>query len=199
MPGRTHSEANGRQNNRREHLLAEAAHLFARRGFEATSMRDIAAAVSMLPGSLYYHFPSKEELFVAVHQAGVANITRAVEQAIAGRRNSWDRLEAACAAHLEALLGRRDFAAIVTPNFPPKLNRLRARLIAQRDAYEQTFRRLIGELDLPRGVDRRLLRLHLLGALNWAQTWYRPGRRRPAAIARGFVRMLRQQLEPEAR
>ncbi|MFD0387730.1 TetR/AcrR family transcriptional regulator [Tistrella bauzanensis] len=108
-----------RQNNRRDKLLQAAAHLFASQGYEATSMRDIASAVGMLPGSVYYHFPSKEDLFVAVHDEGVRQITDAVEAAIAGIDDPWDRLEAAAAGHMEALLADSGFASVVTPNTPP--------------------------------------------------------------------------------
>ena len=45
-----------RQDNRRAQLLDAAARLFRERGFHATSMRDIAKAVGMLSGSIYYHF-----------------------------------------------------------------------------------------------------------------------------------------------
>jgi hypothetical protein len=47
-------------------------------------------------------------------------------------------------------------------------------------------------LPLPPAIDRSLWRLQLLGALNWTPTWYRPGGKRPAAIARAVVAALRQ-------
>jgi len=69
---------------------------------------------------------------------------------------------------------------------------VRARLVAQRDAYERRFHALIDALPLPRGTDRSLLRLMLLGALNWSPRWYRRGRTTPADIGRAFVRLLRR-------
>jgi len=57
-----------RAHNRRGEILDAAARLFARQGFHAASMREIAAAAGMLPGSLYYHFPSKDELLLAVYE-----------------------------------------------------------------------------------------------------------------------------------
>ncbi len=56
----------------RAKLLAVSARLFAKGGFEATSMRDIAGKAGMLAGSMYYHFPSKNDLIAAVYAAGVA-------------------------------------------------------------------------------------------------------------------------------
>jgi TetR/AcrR family transcriptional regulator, cholesterol catabolism regulator len=50
--------------DRRDEIVKEAARLFARRGFEATSIREIAAAVNILSGSLYHHFATKEEILL---------------------------------------------------------------------------------------------------------------------------------------
>ena len=60
-----------RSDNRLSAVLDAAARLFAGKGYAATSMRDIAEACEMLPGSLYYHFAAKEDLLVAVYEAGV--------------------------------------------------------------------------------------------------------------------------------
>ena len=57
-----------RQDNRRQQLLDVAARLFRERGYHVTSMRDIAREVGMLSGSIYYHFPSKEEMLLAVYE-----------------------------------------------------------------------------------------------------------------------------------
>ena len=54
--------------NRRADILRAAGTLMAAKGYDATSMRDISASVGMLPGSVYYHFPSKEALFVELHK-----------------------------------------------------------------------------------------------------------------------------------
>ena len=98
----------------RERLLTVSARLFARGGFEATSMRDIAGEAGMLAGSMYYHFPSKNELIAAVYEAGVAEIGAAVDAAVARARAPWTRLEGACVAHLETLLADRAHAAVMT-------------------------------------------------------------------------------------
>ena len=47
---------------------------------------------------------------------------------------------------------------------------------------------------LPPRTDRRALKLMLLGALNWSQTWYRSGKDSPQVLARRFVRLLRDPL-----
>ena len=67
-----------RSDNRLPLILDVAAKLFREKGYAATSMRDIAAAVGMLPGSIYYHFPAKEDLLVAVYADGVRMISDSV-------------------------------------------------------------------------------------------------------------------------
>lgn len=151
-----------RADSRLPALLDAAARLFAERGYSATSMRDIAQAVEMLPGSLYYRFASKEELLVAVYEAGVHALG---EIAAAGReREPWARLEAACAAHLETVLKKSDYAQVLIRVLPG---------------------------DVPAVAE--LLRLRLLGALNWSRFWFDPaGRESPRSLARKLVALLRE-------
>lgn len=187
--------------NRRSALISAAARLFSERGFAGTSMRDIAASVGMLSGSIYYHFPSKQALLMAVHEESVRHTVRAVEAALDGpAQNPWDRLQAVCEAHLTTLLSGSPYSRLVSPDFartlPPKLQKT---IIAQRDRYEAMFARAVDELPLPEGVPRRYLRLALLGSLNWALIWYRPGGDSPAQIARSIVDLYRRGLDPALR
>jgi AcrR family transcriptional regulator len=174
-------------------LLAVSARLFAKGGFEATSMRDIASRAGMLAGSMYYHFRSKNDLIEAVYRQGVNEIAAAVDVAVdrARARGPWPRLEAACIAHLETLLADRAHAAVMTADLGRLEPGLRRRLVVLRDGYERRFVDLVANLPLPAGTDRSLWRLQLLGALNWTPTWYRRGGKPPAAIARSIVKALR--------
>lgn len=179
--------------SRRQTLINEAAQLFGVKGYENTSMRDIAAAIGILPGSLYHHFESKEELFVAVYSLGVSQILQAVTAAIARQDDPWARLEAACVAHMQTLLVKDSYAAAVISHL--SLNSLpkRDRLVDLRDRYESVFKDLIDNLPLRAGIDRRILRLGLLGSMNWAVVWYRPGGETPTRIARKLLDPIRTQ------
>lgn len=177
---------------RRRQILTEAGRLFARQGFEGTSMREIAAATGLLSGSLYYHFASKEELFVAVYEANIRAVSEAVSAAIQGIADPWDRLEAGAMAHCAALLASGDKTAILDARFPPVLSSVRDQLIRCRDDHDRLFDQLIEPLDLPPEIDRRLLRLHVLGALNGACVWYRSSSRfKPEEIGRQVVEVIR--------
>jgi AcrR family transcriptional regulator len=185
-----------RVNSRVAQVLDAAATQFAAKGYQATSIRDIVRTVGMLPGSLYCHFANKEELLAAVHAEGVRRICEAVHAAADRRTDPWERLEAACEAHLESLLDHSAYAKVVTSVGPHTVPELAGALIAQRDAYEQLFAGLIDALPLPPRTSRATLRLMLLGALNWVPTWYRPdGPQSPRSLARAFVRLLKTPLQ----
>lgn len=177
--------------DRRQVLISEAARLFGNKGYENTSMRDLAAAVGILPGSLYHHFPSKEELFVAVYAFAVSQSVDAVKTAVNTRPDPWARLEAACIAHMQGLLDKNRFAAVLVTH--PSASGLPEQVVTLRDSYEAVFKDLIAELPLPAGIDRRIFRLGLLGAMNWAITWYRPGGETPASIARKLLSATRRE------
>ncbi len=185
-----------KRKNKREEVLKRAAELIARQGFDGTSMRDIASSVDMLPGSLYYHFPSKEDMLIAIHERVVNDMIEGVESAITKGKDPWDRLERAAVAHLKGLLGTGALVTIISPNFAEGRKELNQSLKDHRRAYEATFRDLFNDLDVEPDTDRVLLRLQLLGALNWVPVWYKPkGGKTPSKIAKAFVRSIRQDAE----
>ncbi|MDX5400947.1 MAG: TetR/AcrR family transcriptional regulator [Rhodobacterales bacterium] len=186
--------------NRREELLDRAGELMAAKGYDGTSMRDIASAVGMLPGSLYYHFDSKESLFLALHQRVVAVMEARVHAALAAADQAglgpWDRLEAAATAHLEGLIETGNLVAIVSPEFLGEREGISAAIRSERRRYEQLFRDMFSALTLPQGVDRTLLRLHLFGALNWAPIWFDTAKGHDArTVARQIMAVFRTAYE----
>lgn len=181
----------------RERLILAAARVLGERGYEGASLAKICAVAGILPGSLYHHFRSKEDLFVNVHAEGFRQLNEAVDSALAQETDPWRRLEAACAAHLTLLVGSPDVSLVTGTSLfhsaPPALQR---RLNRDRDAYEARFSALIRALRLPRDVDPSLVRLNLLGALNWTRMWYRPGKRNPKELAYHLVQnLLRRSLD----
>jgi AcrR family transcriptional regulator len=162
--------------DRRRQIIAAASELFARNGFEGTSIRDIAAASGVLSGSLYYHFPSKEDLLFTVHQESLTAMRQEVEKAIAGINEPWKRLDEAIVAHCRILLGGSVTRAILTPPRYYNLKGVR-KLVRQRDEYEHIFASLIDDLPLRADCDRHVFRLSILGAMNWTVFWYTAGGR----------------------
>ena len=187
--------ARRRAHSRLPQLLDEAARAFASRGFAAASVREIVGPIGMLPGSLYCHFATKEALLVAVYQEGVERISAAVDAAVAPLAEPWARLEAGCIAHLASLLDQTDYSQVVIRVRPSDAPAVADELVALRDRYETRWAALIAALPLERSVSRSDLRLFLMGALNWSQTWYREdGGSSSARIARRFVGLLKSGL-----
>ena len=191
-----HTSRPRRADSRRAALLDEAAWLFRQKGYDGASMRDIARAVGMLPGSLYSHFDSKEDLLVAVYEAGIAEISAAVTAAVEAERDPWRRFEAAACAHLDALLKSSDYPRVVVRVLPGDVPSAAPRLSALRDAYEAVFEGVIADLPLAVGADRAHLRHMVIGALNSTTAWFQPNGDSPKTIARKFVATLRFALDP---
>lgn len=177
--------------DRRDQIVLAAAQLFVERGYSGTSIRNIADCVGMLPGSVYHYYPAKEDLFVAIHHEGFRRLMENIQKVIQRGADPWERLELACAEHIRDVTAANPIAQVIaTGLFAIYEDRLQRRLAADRDDYDQLFRQLIEDLDLPRGTDRSLFRLALLGALNWTHVWYRPGKKTPREIAAQLMAML---------
>jgi AcrR family transcriptional regulator len=181
---------------RRDELIEVAASVFSAKGYDQASLREICAAAGILPGSMYHHFRSKEDLFVTMHAEGFRRLNEAIDRAVGGKSDPWRRLEAAVATHIGCLVGTNKVLAVTgTSLFHSAGPALQRKLNRDRAAYEERFREMIAALRLPSDVDRTLLRLNLLGALNWTRVWYRPGKKTPAQLAGHLVnRILRRSL-----
>ena len=180
----------------RERIISVAETLFNKQGFDGASMRDIAAAASMQPASMYYHFSSKEELLWAVWEKGGVELLNRVNDAIAPVTDPWQRMEIACIAHTTGLLDwrRANQTLFIMPpwHYPEGI---KAKVIALRDEYERIFIGLIDDLPLRKGIDRRYLRLTVIGALSWSLFWFKKERDTPAAIAKQILSTLRAGIE----
>jgi len=177
-------------------IISEAETLFNRQGFDGASMRDIAGAAELQPASVYYYFKSKEELLWAVWEKGGIELLDRVKNSIADKTDPWQRMETACVAHTSGLLDwrRANQALFVMPpwHYPESI---KDRVIALRDEYEKIFVGLIDDLPLRRGIDRRYLRLAIIGALSWSLFWFKKERDTPATIAKQMLLMLRNGTE----
>lgn len=184
--------------NRRDALLDAAADLFVIKGYSATSMRDIASAVGMLPGSIYYHFKSKDDLLLEVHREGVRHFHEALEKAIANAgADPWEKLKAAVCAHANVLLDESRYAQIVTPEFTRSVpEQMRQEMIAERDRYEQIFKAIFDEMPIRTGVDHTHLRLIMFGALNWSINWFKKGKETPEDFANSLCDIIRVGSDP---
>jgi AcrR family transcriptional regulator len=167
--------------NRRHALLTAAAQLFRRKGFAATTTRDIAAAAGMQSGSPFYHFKTKEALLHAVIEEGMRSalerqqaVVQSQEYASSSPRQQLEKL---VRVHFEVLLGPgNDFVPVMlyeSRSLQPRQHKQLAQLIT---AYEALWMPVLEAL-VVRGVLQGpvgLVRLLVLGALNWSVQWFNP-------------------------
>jgi AcrR family transcriptional regulator len=171
--------------DRRQQILQEAARSFAMNGYDGTSMRGIAAASGILAGSLYHHFASKEQIFLAVHEAGMAFLIGRLTTALDGITDPRLAFETALITHCEAILDPQQTITHYPANLIKTLPApLRNSVIAGRDAYERILAGLIEKLPLASAINHSIFRLHVLGALNSVPTWFRPDTLTPADVGR---------------
>lgn len=85
----------------RQHVVTIATRLFAKSGYDGTSIEDVLAETELSRGALYYHFASKEKLFEAVLEALEADIAETLRNASAGLTDPAEGLRAGCDAFLK--------------------------------------------------------------------------------------------------
>ncbi|EDM84799.1 MAG: TetR/AcrR family transcriptional regulator [Limnobacter sp.] len=159
-------------------VLSNAARLFREKGFEKTSLKEIAEACNMLPGSLYYRYNTKEALLVELMRRGIYLVTEEVELAYASSNDPVEKLRLCINAHLRALLGDSDMVYVLLFEWRALSPEARKEIIKLRDQYESLWidilETMISQRVIQKDVDSRLLRLIGLGALNWVATWFDP-------------------------
>jgi AcrR family transcriptional regulator len=185
---------------KRRRILDAAAKVLARRGYAGTQLSEIAEECGTQPGSLYYHFASREELIEEVLRKGVTLSfarTRAVVDALPADSSALQRLEAALRAHLKFQLVESDYARAAVRSIGQYPEDMWARINAKFRAYGRFFDGLIAAAvkagQLAPEVDRSALRMLVLGAANWASEWYRrDGTSSVEEIAELLIRLLRR-------
>lgn len=163
----------------RGRLLKEAARLFRDKGYERTTVRDLAAAVGIQSGSLFHHFRSKEEILKAVMVETIRLNTALMQAAVSAADTPRDRLRALIRTELESINGRTGEAmAVLVYEWRSLSEPARTEILALREIYEglwlEVLRQLRSQGDL--AADSFVVRRLLTGALSWTITWYRPER-----------------------
>ncbi|WP_309679238.1 TetR/AcrR family transcriptional regulator [Polaromonas sp.] len=165
--------------NRRVELINAAARLFRRKGFDATSTRDIAAAVGMHSGSPFYHFKSKGALLYAVMDEGMRS---AIERQTAALRAAEQAAPDAAAVlhllirnHVGVLLGPgSDFIPVMLYESRAITARQRVTLAKLQSEYESAWAPVLQALSQQGRLKGpvKLARLLIFGALNWSVQWF---------------------------
>ncbi|NVO31181.1 TetR/AcrR family transcriptional regulator [Hymenobacter lapidiphilus] len=167
------------QLSRKDQIDQTATALFRTRGFAATSMRELAAALGMEAGSIYSHIRSKEELLHRICFRLADEFFAGFDEASADDAlPAAPRLRRAVESHVRVLTTDVAASAVFLHEWRHLSEPARTEFLALRERYETGFRELIaegaaaGELYAP---DPAFAALTLLASLNWLPSWYRPG------------------------
>ncbi|PVE08938.1 TetR/AcrR family transcriptional regulator [Limnohabitans sp. Rim28] len=166
--------------NRRQALIAAAAQLFHRKGYDATSTREIAALVGMQPGSPFYHFGNKQDLLLAVMVEGMKQASQRQTAACAGLADELtprEQLRALIRNQFDVLLGPdSDFIPVMLYEWRSLSAEQRQTITQIKDGYEAVWTPVLQALHDSRQLQAPvgLARLMIFGALNWAVQWYQP-------------------------
>jgi AcrR family transcriptional regulator len=163
----------------RGRLLKEAARLFREKGYERTTVRDLAAAVGIQSGSLFHHFRTKEEILKAVMVETIHLNTALMRAAVDAEDSDRSKLRALVRAELESVIGQTGEAmAVLVFEWRSLSAESQAEVLKLRDIYEKLWLNTLeslkqcGALEADPFVVRRML----TGALSWTVTWYKPSR-----------------------
>jgi AcrR family transcriptional regulator len=165
-----------------------AARLFSQKGYEKTTTREIGALVGVQKGSLYYHVRDKEEILYRICTRAISDIQTAVVSAIEAADGPVDKIRAAIAAHVTAMLNEIEFSTTLLNEQRSLTGRRKVLLRRMRDDYEAIIATLLADAQA-RGLVRsdlstHDLRLGFMNTVNWTAVWYRhDGRQSPQEIA----------------
>ena len=178
-----------RYDRRQDGLVTAAAREFARRGYDQTTMQQLAASMGLATGALYHYFAGKEQLLAAI-------CDQLMEPLLAAARPLADdpglspekRLRALTELWVEHVCAHREHMLVFQQERHVIESGERWRAVR---ASRKAFDRLAAEVvcrSVDGGDDSGLRHLALLGMVNHTAQWYRPrGALTPAQIAAGYV------------
>src|SRR5436305_1030832 len=187
---RSRSGLSGPPRERSEEVYGAALRLFTEKGYHATSMQDIAAAVGLYKGSLYHYIGGKEDLLVQVFERAMGTLLADVERIVADTSlRPSAQLRLIVQAHVSCVADNLDALTVYLHEFRALAGESLANVRAQRDRYAHLVADTIG-----RGVrlgefetaDVTITTLGLLGMCNWVCQWYQPGGRLGPAQIGGY-------------
>ena len=163
----------------RQEILRTAARLFQQRGYDATSMNDVAGALKLSKGGLYHHFQSKDEILFEIMNHAMDLTQERVVDPVRSIANPEERLRALIRLHIEVVLSPRDREITVMLHenhpLPPTLRR---RINTRKKEYIHFVENLMAEVQRGRqskgSVTARAAAFALLGMINWIYQWYKP-------------------------
>jgi TetR/AcrR family transcriptional regulator, cholesterol catabolism regulator len=161
-----------------ELIEQEAVRLFGERTYPVVGMRDIGDAVGLLPGSLYVHISSKEELLLRIVEKGIQNYLDAITPVVESGEPAAARLRGAISAHMGVLARTVEQTRVAVHQWTYLSPENQQEVAAMRRRYEELFDRILRE-GIAAGDFRemrhpRIAVLSTIGMLNSVTQWYSP-------------------------
>ncbi len=100
-------------NKTKRKIFETSMKLFAKKGYDATSIEEITATVGVAKGTLYYHFSSKEEIFNFLVEEGMKLLKNSINIKISKANNTIDKLRAIVLIQIKIISKYEDFMTIV--------------------------------------------------------------------------------------
>ena len=163
-----------------EKLLAAAAGLMGARGYNDTSIRDVAAQTGFSLGGMYYYFRNKEDLLYLIQETTFGSLLELQEAAVARGGTAAERLRRLVHGHLSYFVSHFNELKVCTFELESLQDERYARVAELRRRYFACMARVVGELS--GAQDEARVRHHTLfvfGMLNWIFMWYDPARDNP--------------------
>jgi AcrR family transcriptional regulator len=157
-------------------ILTAAARLFRKRGFNRSTVRDLADEVGILSGSLFHHFRSKDDILFAVMEEVIVDMDTALAAALAEASTTAQKLRALIRNQLAFIHGPRgDATAVLVYEWNALSPEARAKLLERRRRYFDRWQEVLEQAcaeNLVRG-EPAVLRQLIHGARVWSANWYR--------------------------
>lgn len=175
----------------REKVYEIAAEVFHRKGYDNTSMNDIAEAVGLTKAGLYHHVTSKERLLFTILDYGMDMTEAYVVAPLESVADPVRRLRKMIELHLKLILEGRKLAVTGLLHECQGLSRKdQVKINRRKKQYVRLVTDLVGEVMQKsncRAVNPKVAALALLGMLNWTYQWYKPsGPAKPDEVVREF-------------
>jgi AcrR family transcriptional regulator len=160
----------------RINILKSAAKAFRKLGYHGATVEQIAAALHMKKGNLYYYFKNKEAILFACHQYSLDRLMQLLEEAERSGLPPDEKLRRLIVAFVHTILDELHGTALFLDLEALSPAHLRA-VVVRRDQFDRGVRRIVDE-GMSTGVfakgDPKLLAFALFGAVNWIPRWYNP-------------------------
>jgi AcrR family transcriptional regulator len=176
-------------------IVETATELFARKGFGATSLDDIAEQLGATKGALYYHIKNKEEILRLIYLTVLNVSEEPLRQIVEAALSPNEKLGQAIIHHTAVAANRSPAMTVFYREQHHLSGPFAKEIILRKKAYERYFEQIVQEGQaagvFAHDLDPKIATFGLLGMCNWLSQWYQPdGQYSPQQIAEMFVTMV---------